>query len=71
MRVLGIILIVAGAIVVAMGGVRYLKDRDTTHVGPVSVTTEQHGFITPLAGLVGIAVGVVLVAAAGGKRTVT
>ncbi len=71
MRVLGIILIVAGAIVVALGGVRYLKNRDTTNVGPVSVTTEQHGFITPLAGLVGIAVGVVLVAAGGGKRTVT
>ncbi len=71
MRVLGIILIVAGAVVVALGGVRYLKDRDTTHVGPVSVTTEQHGFITPLAGLVGIGIGVVLVAAGGGRRTTT
>lgn len=69
MKILGIILIVAGAIVVAMGGMRYLKDRDTTHVGPVKVTTEQHGFITPLAGLIGIGAGVLLLAAGGRSRT--
>ncbi len=71
MRVLGIILIVAGAVVVALGGVSYVKHRNQANVGPVSITTEQHGFITPLAGLVGIAIGVVLVAAGGGRRTTT
>ncbi len=71
MRVLGIILIIAGAVVVALGGVSYVRHRDQANVGPVSITTEQHGFITPLAGVVGIAVGIVLVAAAGGKRTTT
>jgi hypothetical protein len=65
MKILGIILIIAGAIVVAMGGMRYLKDRDTTHVGPIHVTTEEHGFITPLAGLVGIGAGVLLLTVGG------
>ena len=65
MKVIGIILIIAGAIVVAMGGMRYLKDRDTTHVGPVKVTTEQHGFITPLAGLIGIGAGALLLTVGG------
>ncbi len=58
---LGVVLIVLGAVVVAMGGLRYVKDRDTTHVGPIAVTTENKGFITPLAGLAGIAIGLVLV----------
>ena len=68
MKVLGIILIIAGAIVVALGGVRYLKDRDTTHVGPIRVTTEEHGFITPLAGLVGIGAGALLLTMGGRTR---
>ncbi len=69
MKILGIILIVAGVIVVAMGGMRYVKDRDTTHVGPVNVTTEKHGFITPLAGLVGIGAGALLLVAGGKTRS--
>jgi len=69
MKVLGIILIIAGAIVVAMGGMRYLKDRDTAQVGPLKVTTEEHGFITPLAGLVGIGAGVLLLTMGGRSRS--
>ncbi len=71
MRVLGIILIIAGAVVVALGGVSYVKSQHRANVGPVSITTEQHGFVTPLAGRVGIAIGVVLVAAGGTRRTTT
>ena len=73
MRALGIILIIAGAAVVALGGISYVKSRHQTNVGPVSVSTEHHGYITPLAGAVAIGVGIVLVAAggpggAGGRR---
>jgi len=57
---LGVILIVLGTVVVAMRGLSYVKDRDTAHVGPISVTTEDRGFITPLAGLAAIGIGVVL-----------
>ncbi len=66
--IVGILLVIGGAIVVALQGVRYVKDRDTAHVGPISVTTERKGFITPLAGVAAIAVGVVLMATARTKN---
>ena len=66
---IGVLLLVVGLVVVAMGGMRYLKDRDTTHVGPISVTTEEHGFITPMAGVAAIAVGAVLLAVGRDRRT--
>lgn len=67
--ILGVLLLVVGLVVVAMGGMRYLKDRDTTHIGPVAVTTEEHGFITPMAGMAAIAVGAVLLVAGKNQRT--
>ena len=66
---LGLLLVIAGAVILALGGVRYLKDRDTTDIGPVRVTTEEHGFITPLAGLVAVGAGAVLLVAGRGRRT--
>lgn len=66
--ILGLLLVIAGAIVVALKGVSYIKDKDTARVGPISVTTEEKGFITPLAGIAGIVVGVVLMASAREKR---
>ena len=67
--VLGVLLMVVGLVVVAMGGMRYLKDRDTARIGPVSVTAEEHGYITPLAGVAAIAVGAVLMAVGNSRRT--
>lgn len=66
--IVGILLVICGAIVVALQGVRYVKDRDTTHIGPISVSTEEKGFITPLAGVAAIAVGAVLIATARKKN---
>jgi hypothetical protein len=60
---LGLLLAIAGAVILAMGGVRYLKDKDTTNIGPVRVTTSEHGFITPLAGAVALGAGLVLLVA--------
>jgi hypothetical protein len=62
--IVGLLLVIAGVVVVALQGISYVKDRDTAHVGPIRVTTEQKGFITPLAGVAAIAVGVVLMATA-------
>lgn len=66
---IGILLMVVGLVVVAMGGMRYLKDRDTANIGPISVTTEEHGYITPLAGVAAIAVGAVLLSVGRDRRT--
>jgi len=60
MGMLGLLLMIAGLVIVALGGMRYLKDRDTAQIGPISVTTEEHGFITPMAGVAAIVVGAVL-----------
>lgn len=63
MRPIGILLIVVGLIGVIWGGVTYVKDRDTAHLGPIHVTTEKHGrlSIPPMAGVAALVVGGLLV----------
>jgi uncharacterized membrane protein HdeD (DUF308 family) len=65
--ILGVVLIVVGILVLAARGVSYTKDRDSTHVGPIKVSTEQKGFVPPIAGAIAIIAGVVLVVAGRGK----
>ncbi|MFN2317957.1 MAG: hypothetical protein ABR551_00485 [Gemmatimonadales bacterium] len=59
---LGWALIVGGALVLALGGVSYLKDRDSARIGPIEISAEERGFISPLAGVVALVLGAVLVA---------
>lgn len=66
--VFGIILIIAGAVVIALRGISYTKNREEVRLGPVEVAAEEKGFITPLAGGAAIAVGIVLVVADRQKR---
>ena len=66
MRPLGIVgwaLIVLGAVVLALGGVSYIKERESAQIGPIQVATERRGFIPPVAGVAAVVVGVVLVVA--------
>lgn len=60
--IVGVILVIAGIVVLALEGVSYTKDRDTVSVGPVSVSAEQKGFISPAVGAVAVVAGLVLVA---------
>jgi hypothetical protein len=60
--ILGVVLIIAGVIVLALRGVNYTKDRDTVSVGPLSVSAEEKGFVSPAVGAVAVVAGVVLVA---------
>jgi multidrug transporter EmrE-like cation transporter len=62
--VVGIILIVAGVIVLALRGISYTKDRDTAKLGPVEISAEKKGFVPPIAGIVAVGVGLVFVALA-------
>src|SRR2546423_5652962 len=58
---IGIALIVGGIIIVAMRGIPYTKSRNEVEVGPLKVTAQERGLVTPGVGIAAIAVGVVLV----------
>ncbi|HYN82799.1 MAG TPA: hypothetical protein VES88_15025 [Gemmatimonadaceae bacterium] len=59
--IVGILLILAGAAVLALRGVSYTKERQSVQVGPLGITAERKGFIPPVVGLAAIIVGGVLV----------
>jgi UDP-N-acetylmuramyl pentapeptide phosphotransferase/UDP-N-acetylglucosamine-1-phosphate transferase len=65
---LGVILIIAGAVVLAMRGISYTKERQAVQVGPLQVSAERKGFVPPVVGGAAIVVGIVLVLA--GRRRV-
>ncbi len=65
---IGVLLIVAGAVVAAMGGIGYTKNRTDVEVGPIKVAAEEKGLVPPLVGYAAIVVGAVLVFA-GRKRS--
>lgn len=71
MRLLGIILIVAGVAALVYGGITYTRRRDTVHVGPFSATVRQKETVAipPIVGGAALAIGVVLVMVGGKKRT--
>jgi len=65
---IGVLLIVAGVVVVAMRGVPYTKSHNEVEVGPLKVTTQERGMVTPIFGVAAIVIGGVLVFA-GKKRS--
>lgn len=60
----GLVLLVAGAVVLAMGGFGFTKEREEIDVGPVEVAAERRGFVPPVVGGIAMVVGVVLIVAA-------
>jgi drug/metabolite transporter (DMT)-like permease len=66
---LGVLLIVAGVVVVAMRGIPYTKSHNEVEVGPLKVTSQERGMVPPVAGIVAIVAGTVLVFA-GRKQSV-
>jgi len=66
---IGILLIVFGAIVLVLRGVSYVKSRDTADLGIAKVTTETRGFVPPWVGGVALIAGVALLFSA--RRTGT
>ena len=58
---IGLILLIAGGIILAMRGVSYTKNRQTLSVGPMAVSAEQKGFIPPYVGLGLVIVGAGLI----------
>ena len=62
----GVLFIVAGLIIVAMRGIPYTKSRNEVEVGPLKVTSQERGMVTPIVGIAAIVIGGVLVFA--GRR---
>ena len=65
---IGVILIIAGLVVVAMRGIRYTKSQSEVEVGPLKVSSQERGLVPPIAGIAAIVIGGVLVFA-GRKRS--
>ena len=57
----GVVLIIAGLVIVAMKGIPYTKSRNEVEVGPLKVTTQERGLVTPIVGIAAIVIGGVLV----------
>ncbi|HYU51331.1 MAG TPA: hypothetical protein VEK37_00230 [Gemmatimonadaceae bacterium] len=64
---IGVILIIAGIVVVAMRGIPYTKSRNEVEVGPLKVTSQERGLVPPILGIAAIVIGGVLVFA--GRRS--
>ena len=64
---IGVLLVVAGLVVVAMRGIPYTKSRNEVEVGPLKVTSQERGLVTPVVGVAAIVIGGVLVFA--GRKT--
>lgn len=58
--IIGVLLIVFGAIVLALKGVSYVQDRDKVDLGIATLTTERRGFIPPWVGAVALVAGIAL-----------
>lgn len=65
---IGVALLVGGAVILAMRGVSYTKDRQTVAVGPLAVSAEQKGFIPPYIGFGLVIAGAALIFVGRGKR---
>ena len=66
---IGVILIIAGLVVVAMRGIRYTKSQNEVEVGPLKVTSQERGLVPPIAGIAAIVIGGVLVFAGRKRQT--
>ena len=66
---IGVLLIIAGIVVVAMRGIPYTKSRNEVEVGPLKVTSQERGVVPPYVGIAAIVIGGVLIFAAGRRST--
>ena len=60
--VVGVLLVALGLVSFIWGGITYVKDRDTTEIGPIEITTTDKETIplSPVVGCVSLIGGVLL-----------
>lgn len=71
MRILGILLIALGVVGLAIGAIRYTTREEVLDVGPIEASVERERSIPipPIAGIIAVGAGVVLLIAGGRQRT--
>ena len=68
LKIVAIVLIVAGIGALAYGGFSYTKEREAVSVGGLELAAERKGFIPPAVGWVAVIAGAALVFAGRGRR---
>jgi drug/metabolite transporter (DMT)-like permease len=56
-RLIGLLLVVAGLVIVALRGVSYTRERHSVEIGNVELAAERKGFVHPVVGLLLLVVG--------------
>jgi hypothetical protein len=57
-RVIAFLLIAAGAVILALRGVTYTRERESVEIGNVELAAERKGFIPPAIGVIVLLAGV-------------
>lgn len=70
MRMLGILLVIVGLVGIIWGGASYIKNRESTKIGPLEIVVEEKGRvpIPPIVGAVCLIAGGLLVGASSRGR---
>ena len=70
MKIIGIVLILVGALALAYGGISYTKREKVLDIGPLEATTETRETIPlpPVLGAIALAGGIVLVVVGSRRR---
>lgn len=70
MKIIGVVLIVLGAIALAYGGITYTSREKVLDIGPIEATAEREKTIPlpPVLGALAVAGGIVLVIAGSRKK---
>jgi hypothetical protein len=71
MRIIGIVLVVIGAVALAYGGISYDRQKTVLDMGPLKATTTEHKTLplSPVVGGIALLGGVILLTSRG-KRVV-
>jgi hypothetical protein len=70
MKIIGIVLIVVGALALAYGGISYTKREKVLDIGPLEATTETRETVPlpPVLGAIALAGGIVLLVVGSRRR---
>lgn len=57
-RIVAIVLIAAGAVILALRGISYTRERESVAIGGMELSAERRGFIPPVVGVIVLLAGV-------------